>query len=361
MGMRGFGAALLVGWALGWGGALAQAAAPDPGTTAAGPVRVDRVRSDPTALAAVARDLLRFRAAHPDDPAVRAGSPGLDATLRWVVQVAEADRGAAVQRLQDPDFLAQSLRWMPWASDAEAAARRGIAVASDQIRLTKYLAWELAGSRTRDAAHPCALYAVPNDERGLSEAEAAAAPALLRRQLTRAQVLDGAFLPGGIAAGQAEPLAWLPRSAVHEAQLQGTVVVRFPDGGQRTLNVHRSNELPWDPAYARDPERQRRFWYMREVDGLLGYGGDDKVALVPQVVVAGDVLAFGLGALIGLVWDAGGERQLQLVWLADSGGAFVDNRFQLDWLVGVYASRAQFERDAAALPDRVSAAFLSTP
>ena len=361
MGMRGFGAALLLGWGLGWAGASSQAAEPDEATTAAAPLHVDRVRSDPAALATVARDLLRFRGAHPDDPAVLAGPPGLDATLRWVVSVAEADRGAAHQRLQDPDFLARSLRWSPWTSDVDAAARRGITLAPDQIRLTKYLAWELAGSPTRDAAHPCALYAVPNDERGLTEAEAEGAPALLRRQLTRAQVLDGAFLPGGVAAGQAEPLVWLSRSAVHEALMQGTVVVRFPDGAQRTFNVHRNNGMPWVPAYARDPERQRRFWYMREVDGLLGYGGDDKVALAPQVVVAGDVLAFGLGALIGLVWEEAGERQLQLVWLADSGGAFAENRFQLDWLVGVYADRAQFVREADVIPDRVSAGFVSAP
>ncbi len=319
--------------------------------------------AEPGPLASVAADVLRWLAANPDDPAASgsvlagAGSHAeAQATLRWLVEVERADRGASAQRLLSPDFLAEHLRFRQWVPDRAGAEARGIALGEGEIRLTKYLAWRVTGRRTREPGFDCALYEVPTDELHVN---VAGRTDLMRYRFTRREVLDGAFEAGGPAAGGARALAWLPRSAVHEALMQGTVVVVFPTGPELTLNVHRNNGVAWRPEVARQPELQGRLWYFREVVGLQGYGGDDKVLLHPRVVVAGDVLSLGLGSLFALVWAAQGQEYMRLVVLADTGGAFHPNLFQLDWLVGTFANRTAFETAASAMPDRVRAFAVS--
>jgi hypothetical protein len=309
------------------------------------------ISGEPTLLAREAADLLRWLAAHPTDPGsgpraqTSASRADLVRTLEWIVAVEAEDRGRAAQRLADPAFLAAHLRFIGWKADREAAAARHVDLPDDRIRLTKYLAWEYDGRPTREAGFDAALYAVPDDD-------------ALRLKYTRSQVLDGVYEPGGAAAGCAKALAWLPRAQVHEALMQGTAVVHFPDGTEHVLNVFRNNGMPWDPALAREPEKQARLWYFREVGGLRGYGDDDKVAIEPQVTVAGDVADLGLGALVALRWTVDGADRVQLALLADTGSAFDGNLFQLDWLVGTYADRAAFDRDAGRIPDRVSAGIL---
>ncbi len=313
------------------------------------------VRSDPAALARVAADVLRWRAAHPEE-AGRAllGTVDPEPTLRWIVRTAAEDPA----KLQDSAWLATQLRFVAWSPDVGGAAKRNITLPPDQIRRTSYLAWRMDGTPARDAAHPHALYAVPGDEAGLTPEEAAKRTDLDRLKFTRRQVLDGVFEPGGAAAGRAQALGWLSRAQVHEALMQGTVVLRFPDGSERTLNVYRNNGRTWNPAKAKTPDDQDRLWYFREVEGLRGYGTEDKVRIEPQVTVAGDVPNLGLGALVAMRWTVSGTDHVQLAILADNGGAFAPNLFQLDWLVGTYGDRAEFNRDAAAIPDRVRAGFL---
>jgi hypothetical protein len=324
---------------------LALTARAGEGNFAEGPAPRCAVLAEPSALASVAADLLRWMEANPTDPALAVpvlGGVGswaqLRATLAWIATTARAEP----QRLEDPLFLSQHLQFRRWVPDREAAAARGVSLGPSEIRLTKYLAWRADGRRTRERGFDCALYAVPADD-------------ALRLRFTRREVLDGAYEPGGSAAGQARPLVWLPRAGVHEALLQGTVVVAFPDGTSATLNVHQNNGMAWNPAFAREPERQDRLWYFREVSGLLGYGTDDKVALQPRVSVAGDVESLGLGGLFALAWGEGSAERMRLVLLADTGGAFRPNLFQLDWLVGTFATKAAFEVEAAAMPDRVRA------
>lgn len=263
------------------------------------------------------------------------------ATLHLLARVAREDAGAERPRLEDPAWLAAHFDALAWTPDAEGARARKIAV-DERIRLTSYAVFEADGAGARTERFDTALWALPDDE-------ADGVPGF-RTRFTRMDVYAGAYLPGGAAAGHAAPLVWMARADANEALMQGSVVVRMPGGERRTFNVHRNNGLPWDPRQ-KDPNRQARFWYFREVSGLLGV---EQIPLEPLVSVAGDVQDLGLGRLVALSWD----DHLQLAVLADTGGAFEPNLFQLDWLAGTFPDRAAYGVWAAGMPTRVRAALL---
>ena len=113
--------------------------------------------------------------------------------------------------------------------------------------------------------------------------------------------------------------------------------------------------MPYVPTI-RDPTKQKRYWYFAEVDAVRGWGPQPphKVALQPNVSVAGDVFNLGLGKLLAL---QSGDT-LRLAILSDTGGAFQPNLFQLDFFVGSYPSRESFAHHTRHLPSTVEAGIL---
>ena len=302
--------------------------------------------------------LRRLRAT--EDPLATAGLFGplgvsLDdvlATLDLVARTAFEDRGRHRQRLQDPRWIAAHFQALQWIPDRQAAEGRGIPLTNDEIRLTKYVVYSVAGSRERTDEYNTALYAIPADE--LAEEEPPSSVDLIRMQLTRMDVYNGAFDEGGRFEGQAAPLVWLTRDGSNQALLQGTIEVTFEDGVRELFNVHRNNGLAWQPNQ-RDLDQQPRFWYFRKVQGILGVQG---TALRPKAAVAGDVYNVGLGKLVALEWPTKRGPELRLVVLADTGGAFQPNLFQLDYLAGTFPSKDAYLAWAADTPARVPASIL---
>jgi membrane-bound lytic murein transglycosylase len=119
-------------------------------------------------------------------------------------------------------------------------------------------------------------------------------------------------------------------------------------------NVWRNNAIPYDPA-VKDGNLQARYWYFRPVVGILGV---EQIPLRPDAAVAGDVWNVGLGKLVALSWDGPYGPEVHLVVLADTGGAFQPNLFQLDWLAGAFPSAEAFADWEKTMPNRVRAAVL---
>lgn len=324
---------------------------------AVGDLRSATVVSDPQAVGAVAREAARelLEQYAEGTPLATTGALAevgvglrdvLD-TLRLVSRVAEEDRGAEHQRLADPEWLGANLRALDWRPDLEAASERGISLPPDQIRLTNYVVYESPACMQRGPGCDTALYALPDDE-------ADGGPPGLRLRYTRMDVYAGVYEPGGEAEGRARPLVWMSREHANQALMQGSVIAVMPDGSRRVFNVHQNNAVPYDPKQ-KDMNRQARFWYFREVDGILGVEG---IPLIPGAAVAGDVQDLGLGQLLGLTWtDAAGDH-LRLVVLADTGGAFEPNLFQLDWLGGTFPSQQAWREWSKTVPSRVRAQIL---
>ena len=134
----------------------------------------------------------------------------------------------------------------------------------------------------------------------------------------------------------AEPIVWLSERALHDVLLQGTGVLNV-EGSLRYFNVHRNNGISYD--YTKGKTEQVRYWYFSEVPGVMGYGKEQntKVLLQPNISFAGNVTQLGLGKLLLVSYDTS-DRSIKsrLGILADEGGAFDNNLFQLDLLVGNY-------------------------
>ncbi len=285
-------------------------------------------------------------------------------TLAFICQTYRADvRAKRQSRLHDSDFLQKHftfVRWLPDKARANSIASNSTnkvkvrlleSIPKQQIFVTKYYTKVLKASLTATKLYNQALYAVPFDEQGLSLQQAnLKGDQLARFQYSRQQVIAGALLDKKIA----KPLVWLTETALHDVLLQGTGVLDV-DGKRRFFNVTRNNGIAYD--YRLGKTEQARYWYFTEVPGIMGYGHDQesKIMIKPQVTFAGNVAQLGLGKLIMLSYASPEGMVSRMGILADQGGAFDNNLFQLDLLVDSYYGWADYHQANKQLPDYASA------
>ncbi len=284
-------------------------------------------------------------------------------TLAFICRTYREDvRAKRNSRLHDDEFLRDNFefyRWTPDIKTAQAIAKKSTndtktsmlnAIPADKIFLTKYYTKLLTASAVKTSDYNQALYAVPFDESGLTLVEADNDLSLTRHQYTRQQVIAGVLEQKKLA----KPLIWLTEEALHDVLLQGTGVVDV-NGVRRYFNVHRNNGIAYD--YAIGKREQARYWYFSEVPSIMGYGKtlDSKIAIQPQVSFAGNVAELGLGKLFMVSYETAGENTSRLGILADQGGAFDNNLFQLDLLVDSYYGWKDYHQANKQLPDYAAA------
>jgi hypothetical protein len=264
-------------------------------------------------------------------------------TLDFMINVLQEDIAKnRPTRLQDPNFINANFRVIKWSAYNPQTPKKR------QLRITKYAAFIHPGSRTKTAKYNIPLYALKpefsNDQ--------------FYTRYTKQDVLAGIYEPGGKEHGKVEPLAYLTREGLEAALLQGTVLVNFTDGTKAFFNVDKNNGI----SYIRGlkPTEQKRYWYFRQVDAIKGYGYkiDAKISIKPGVTFAGDVLNIGLGRIIVIEYNQGRRKQLKMGVLADTGGAFLPNLYQLDYLAGIFNSEREFNQYIRQLPEYVNAYIL---
>ena len=253
------------------------------------------------------------------------------ATLDMIARVAREDLGKPSARLSDPAWLEATFDVWWWSPDQVGAKARGHTLPADHLRITRYLVSQLPGRSSPEGAYQYALYADPGPE--------------ARQKFTRRQIIDGVWKEGG-----AEPLVYLTESGVYDALMQGTVEVSIPGAAARTFNVHEHNGIAYRHGI-KDPKSQDRYWYFREVDGAYGFGAPEdcaagKVRLAAKAAVAGDVYNIGLGRIVMME----GKSGFHLAVLADTGGAFAPNMFQLDWFGGAHPSHKALYNATSSIP-----------
>lgn len=264
-------------------------------------------------------------------------------TLTFMIHILEQD--ITLQRptrLKDPNFINtyfQVMKWQPYNPQQPD---------QNQLRITKYAVFAHPGSRTKTAEFNTPLYQLKPEY--LADQ--------FYTQYSKQDILAGLYETGGKEQGKVEPLVYLTRQGLEDALLQGTILVQFQDGSSTFYNVDRNNGI----AYIRglDQREQKRYWYFKQVNAIKGYGpkSEAKIPVRPGVTFAGDVLNIGLGKIIMLEHDAGGSKQLKMGVLADTGGAFQPNLYQLDFLAGIFSSQAEFEQHVSTLPTYANAYIL---
>jgi hypothetical protein len=259
-------------------------------------------------------------------------------TLDFAIATLQEDLQAKrPSRLQDPNFIRQNFRIIQWnAADPKQPSQ-------SKIRITKYAVFTHPGSRTKTDKFNTAIYSLKD-------------PRSKAAKYTKQEVLAGIYEKAGkdAAAGNVEPIAYLTRDGLEEALMEGTILIKFNDGTQGFFNVDRSNEIAYIKGL--DRKEQKRYWYFKPVDKIKGYGQaiENKISIEPGVTFAGDVLNIGLGKLV-VISSADGMR---MGTIADTGGAFLPNLHQLDFLAGTFDGKPAFDKVARSLPEYATAYFL---
>jgi hypothetical protein len=264
-------------------------------------------------------------------------------TLDFMIVVLEEDiSNKRTTRLQNPNFINANFRVIKWSAHNPENPQQ------KQLRVTKYAAFIHPGSRQKTSTYNTPIYAI-NEE--VSQEK-------FYTQYTKQDVLSGIYEPGGKEFGKVKPIAYLTRSGLEAALMQGTVLVNFTDGTKEFLNVDRNNGM----SYIRGLKAtaQTRYWYFKEVDAIKGYGYkiDAKISIKPGVTFAGDVLNIGFGRIIVIEDNQSGQKRLKMGVIADTGGAFLPNLYQLDFLAGTFTSERAFEQYIQKLPEYTNAYIL---
>ncbi|KKP36108.1 MAG: hypothetical protein UR26_C0001G0152 [candidate division TM6 bacterium GW2011_GWF2_32_72] len=271
-------------------------------------------------------------------------------TLQFIISTIELGQKRGFHVINDPDFLKQHFDFIKWGHPCSVGWGSTKTILDKSIKLTQYAIFKVKGSSVKTEKFHFPLYLVPSDEYGMSKEQAEEQKdKLLRFKYTRAQILKGALWNNGLT----KPLVWLDKNGFHEALMQGSIFVIMPDGKERKFQVARDNGFS-DPS--------KRYLFFSEVMGEKSKKVFSKpdIELRGQSCFAGDVNVLGFGKLICIKFKnkKTGIEELKLGVLADTGGAFIDNPFQLDFFMGIFDNRMQFKDAISLFPDNVEAFIL---
>ncbi|MEH2395956.1 hypothetical protein [Nostoc sp.] len=264
-------------------------------------------------------------------------------TLDFMIVVLKEDiANNRVTRLQDPKFINTNFRVIKWSAYNPKNKQQ------KQLRITEYAVFTHSGSRKKTSTFNTPIYSLKENSNNDK----------FYTRYTKQDVLSGIYEPGGREFGKVTSLAYLTRNGLEEAIMEGTILVNFTDGYKAFFNVDRNNGM----SYIRGLKAtaQKRYWYFREVDAIKGYGYkiDAKISIKPGVTFAGDVLNIGLGKVVVIEHTIGGRKHLQMGVIADTGGAFLPNLYQLDFLAGIFKNKKEFGQHITQLPEYATAYFL---
>ncbi|ACC80977.1 hypothetical protein [Nostoc punctiforme] len=264
-------------------------------------------------------------------------------TLNFMIAVLKEDiANNRATRLQDPNFINTNFRVIKWSPYNPKNKQQ------KQLRITKYAVFTHPGSREKTSTFNTPIYSLKDNANNDK----------FYTKYTKQDVLSGIYEPGGKEFGKVTSLAYLTRNGLEEAIMEGTILINFKDGYKAFFNVDRNNGM----SYIRGLKAtaQKRYWYFREVDAIKGYGYkiDAKISIKPGVTFAGDVLNIGLGKVVVIEHTQGGRKHLRMGVIADTGGAFLPNLYQLDFLAGVFNNKKEFGQNVSQLPDYATAYFL---
>jgi hypothetical protein len=310
----------------------------------------------PQALKHAAQDSLRYLETHTTtrksltDPEGFRSLMSLEdvkKTLKFIVQVIEEDLVHGKHRIHSTTFLKHHFKFLKWTADWKTAQSYAIQMPHDgQIRLTMYGILTVKGNNKKTSAYPCGLYKL-NDHS-------------IQKNYTKQQILGG-VLEQPHNKPKRTTLAWVSRQDSEDALMHGTVLVQFPDGSHKMLNVDQSNGIPYNRKQ-KNVLGQKRYWFFRELDNHAKPLDQmiEKFKERKNVIFAGDLQNIGIGKLIAITYinPTNNRHEIRLGILADTGSAFHENLYQLDLYAGLFKSRHALKDAIGRFPSATDAFVL---
>jgi hypothetical protein len=271
----------------------------------------------------------------------------IENTLEFIISTIKQDMPSGRFRILNTDFLNENFNFIKWNADRQGALSNGINLPyGGMIRLTNYAIFCVPGSYRKTKQCCCPLYQILDSH--------------ICKKYSKQQILSG-ILDQPSNKGKARPIVWLSRSDFEDSLMQGTVIVQMPDGKERVFMANESNGIDYDKNN-KDPWQQRRFWYFKEDRNSKWSVEQFKKRLNNRqnVVFAADIFNIGLGKIIALkhMNPFTQKHELRLGVVADTGGAFVKNLYQLDFFAGIFKNRQDFTNHIKHLPMRTEAYIL---
>lgn len=271
----------------------------------------------------------------------------VESTLKFIISTIKKDMSSGKFRILDPDFLNNNFHFIRWDADCYGAKNNGLRLASDgNIRVTSYAIFSVRGNTKKTPAFPCALYQALDSK--------------IAKQYTKQQVLAG-ILEKPENKKRIKALAWLSRDDFEDALMQGTIIVRLPNNKECVFVANLCNEIAYDKMET-DPRHQKRFWFFKESNNSKWTIEQLKKRLKSRqnVIFAGDICNIGIGKILAIKHHnpVTNKPELRLGVMADTGGAFVRNLYQVDLFAGIFNSRTELSGYLKQIPVRAQAYIL---
>lgn len=269
-------------------------------------------------------------------------------TLRFIIALINNDKKAKRPfRILNSSFLNKYFKFIKWSGDISSAKKHGKTITQNSIYLTHYAIFEIDGSYVKTKKHPYAIYSIINK---YFEND-------LRFKISKQNVLTGR-LNKKIYKNKVKPLVWVSRTGLEESLMQGTTIIKMPNGKKRIFCVNKNNGFSYDKKI-KDRRKQKRYWYFNEIRNTKSSRNSNIINL-GQTIFAGDIYNIGLGKIIAIRYKniITKKINMRLGVLADSGGAFINNLYQLDFYGGVFRNKKDFYAWVKPMPRNVQSYIL---
>jgi hypothetical protein len=268
-------------------------------------------------------------------------------TLRFIIALIENDKKCNRPcRILNPKFLNKYFDFIKWSGDQQTALKNGNQIKKGGIYLTHYATFEIEGSYKQTEKYSYALYEIINK---YFEND-------LRFKISKQNVLRGT-LNQPEYKNKVKPLVWVSREGLEEALMQGTIIINMPNGEKTTFVVSKNNGFAYDKNI-KDRKDQKRYWYFKQVQDQAA--NNDSIINFGNSIFAGDIYNIGLGKIIAIRYKNRNTNKIEmrLGVLADSGGAFINNLYQLDFYGGIFKNHGEFYNWVSPMPRNVQAYIL---
>ncbi len=257
-------------------------------------------------------------------------------TLNFIIKEFKKDRKNNFKNVLNTNFIYKNFDIIKWNSPANVKQK-------NKIKITKYAIFKVKGNYHKTKQYKYALYEICN-------------PQFFQKHIAKysmTDILQGVLEKNGLEK-MVKPLAWLDKKSFRLAQLNGTIIVTYPDKKTKLLHIQHHNKHK--PKFKYNTLKNGLYWYFKEVTEPQNF----PFLRGKNIIFAGNLSHVGLGKLILLKYKHPYTKQLELRLgiLFDTGSLFTNNLNHLDYFVGTFSSYPQFLSYIKNIPNYSDTYFL---